>query len=146
MKKKGEGDKESERFAGKKETELRNEEVKSMERKENGYELEGDGGLSKNRPRRTDKKVVEKVFLYTLANGLPSQHMLAVHLLRSLDSKRMLDFAIDPFDTRCTWFRLSADNTFLSSNLCTLISLPNTLFCPTTNFLMEKSRMLFKLQ
>jgi hypothetical protein len=57
MKKKGEGDKESERFAGKKETELRNEEVKSKERKENGYELEGDGGLSKNRPRRTDKKV-----------------------------------------------------------------------------------------
>lgn len=46
MKKKGEGDKESERFAGKKETELRNEEVKSKERKKNGYELEGDGGLS----------------------------------------------------------------------------------------------------
>ena len=57
MKKKGEGDKESERFASEMETELRNEEVKSKERKENGYELEGNGGLSKNRPRRTDKKV-----------------------------------------------------------------------------------------
>ncbi|KAJ6932785.1 hypothetical protein NC651_008267 [Populus alba x Populus x berolinensis] len=44
MKKKGEGDKESERFAGRKETELRNEEVKSKERKENGYEsIEGFG-------------------------------------------------------------------------------------------------------
>uniref|UniRef100_A0A2K2B2K8 Uncharacterized protein n=1 Tax=Populus trichocarpa TaxID=3694 RepID=A0A2K2B2K8_POPTR len=71
MKKKGEGDKESERFAGKKETELRNEEVKSKERKENGYELEGDGGLSKNRPRRTDKKGLLRV----LDPLLPSAHL-----------------------------------------------------------------------
>lgn len=71
MKKKGEGDKESERFAGKKETELRNEEVKSKERKENGYELEGDGGLSKNRPRRTDKKGLSRV----LDPLLPSAHL-----------------------------------------------------------------------
>ncbi|KAJ6942635.1 hypothetical protein NC652_008445 [Populus alba x Populus x berolinensis] len=84
MKKKGEGDKESERFAGKKETKLRNEEVKSKERKENGYELEGDGGLSKNRPRRTDKKGLLRV----LDPLLPSAHLCC--LPGSNDYLRML--------------------------------------------------------